>query len=35
VEGKLTRDAAVGRIMVKLGMNRRAPQDEVDSFLAD
>jgi hypothetical protein len=34
-KGKLTRDAAVGRIMAKLGMGQRAAQDEVDGFLAD
>jgi hypothetical protein len=34
-KGKLTRDAAVGRIMAKLGLNRRAAQDEVDGFLQD
>jgi hypothetical protein len=34
-QGKLTREAAIGRIMVKLGMNQRAAQDEVDSFLRD
>jgi hypothetical protein len=34
-KGKLTRDLAVGRIMVKLGMNQRAARDEVDGFLRD
>jgi hypothetical protein len=34
-KGKLTRDAAVGRIMAKLGMGQRAAQDEVDGFLQD
>jgi len=34
-KGKLTRETATERIMVKLGMNRRAAQDEVDGFLAD
>ena len=34
-KGKLTREAAVGRIMVKLGMNQRAAQAEVDGFLRD
>jgi hypothetical protein len=34
-KGKLTREIATERIMVKLGMNRRAAQDEVDGFLAD
>jgi hypothetical protein len=34
-KGKLTRDVAVGRIMAKLGMGRRAAQDEVDGFLRD
>jgi hypothetical protein len=34
-KGKLTRDLAVGRIMVKLGMNQRAAQAEVDGFLRD
>jgi hypothetical protein len=34
-KGKLTREAAIGRIMVKLGMNQRAAQDEVDGFLRD
>jgi len=34
-KGKLTREAAVGRIMVKLGMNQGAAQAEVDGFLRD
>jgi hypothetical protein len=34
-KGKLTRDAAVGRIMAKLGLSQRAAQDEVDGFLQD
>jgi hypothetical protein len=34
-KGKLTRDAAIGRIMAKLGMNQRAARDEVDGFLRD
>jgi hypothetical protein len=34
-KGKLTRDAAVGRIMAKLGMNERTARDEVDGFLRD
>jgi hypothetical protein len=34
-KGKLTREAAVGRIMVKLGLNQRAAQAEVDGFLRD
>jgi hypothetical protein len=34
-KGKLTRDAAIGRIMAKLGMNQRAAQAEVDGFLRD
>jgi hypothetical protein len=34
-KGKLTREAAVGRIMVKLGMDQRAARDEVDGFLRD
>ena len=34
-KSKLTRNAAVGRIMTKLGMTRRAAQDEVDGFLRD
>jgi hypothetical protein len=34
-QGKLTREAAIGRIMVKLGMNQRAAQDEVNGFLRD
>jgi hypothetical protein len=34
-KGKLTREAAVGRIMVKLDMNQRAAQAEVDGFLRD
>ena len=34
-KGKLTRDAAVGRIMAKLGMDQRAARDEVDGFLRD
>ncbi len=34
-KGKLTREAAVHRIMAKLGMNSRAAQDEVDGFLRD
>jgi hypothetical protein len=33
--GKLTREAAVGRIIVKLGLSQRAAQDEVDGFLRD
>jgi hypothetical protein len=32
-KGQLTRDAAIGRIMAKLGMSQRAAQDEVDGFL--
>jgi hypothetical protein len=34
-KGKLTCEAAVGRIMVKLGMNQRAAQAAVDGFLRD
>jgi hypothetical protein len=34
-KGQLTREAAVGRIMAKLGMNQRAARDEVDGFLRD
>jgi hypothetical protein len=34
-KGKLTREIAVGRIMAKLGIDRRAAQDEVDGFLRD
>ena len=34
-KGKLTREAAVGRVMVKLGMDQRAARDEVDGFLRD
>jgi hypothetical protein len=34
-KGKLTREAAVGCIMVKLGMNQWAAQAEVDGFLRD
>jgi hypothetical protein len=34
-KGKLTREAAVGRIIVKLGLSQRAAQDEVDGFLRD
>jgi hypothetical protein len=34
-KGRLTPEAAVGRIMAKLGMGRRAAQDEVDGFLRD
>jgi hypothetical protein len=34
-KGKLTREAAVGRIMAKLGMNERTARDEVDGFLQD
>jgi hypothetical protein len=34
-KGKLTRDAAVHRIMAKLGMNERTARDEVDGFLRD
>jgi hypothetical protein len=34
-KGKLTRDAAVGRIMAKLGMNQRETRAEVDGFLRD
>ena len=34
-KGKLTREAAVGRIMVKLGLNQGAAQAEVDGFLRD
>ena len=34
-KGKLTRDVAIGRIMAKLGLGRRAAQDEVDGFLRD
>jgi hypothetical protein len=34
-KGQLTRDAAVGRIMAKLGLGQRAAQDEVDGFLRD
>ena len=34
-KGKLTREAAVGRIMVKLGLNERTARDEVDGFLRD
>jgi hypothetical protein len=34
-KGKLTREAAVGRIMAKLGMNERTARDEVDGFLRD
>ena len=34
-KGKLSREAAIGRIMAKLGMGRRAAQDEVDAFLRD
>jgi hypothetical protein len=34
-KGKLTREAAVDRIMAKLGIDRRAAQDEVDGFLRD
>ena len=34
-KGKLTREIAIGRIMVKLGMNQRSARDEVDSFLRD
>jgi hypothetical protein len=34
-KGKLTREAAVGRIMAKLGMSERTARDEVDGFLRD
>jgi hypothetical protein len=34
-KGKLTRDAAIGRIMAKLGMNQRSARNEVDGFLRD
>jgi hypothetical protein len=34
-KGKLSREAAVGRIMVKLGMNQQAARDEVEGFLRD
>jgi hypothetical protein len=34
-KGKLTHEAAVGRIMVKLGMNQRSAQAEVEAFLRD
>jgi hypothetical protein len=34
-KGKLTREIAIGRIMVKLGLNQRAARDEVDGFLRD
>jgi len=34
-KGKLTRDAAVSRIMAKLGLNERTARDEVDGFLRD
>jgi hypothetical protein len=34
-KGKLTREAAVGRIMAKLGLNERTARDEVDGFLRD
>jgi hypothetical protein len=34
-KGKLTREAAVGRIMAKLGMNERTARDEVNGFLRD
>ena len=34
-KGKLTREAAVGRIVAKLGMSQRAARDEVEGFLRD
>jgi hypothetical protein len=34
-KGKLTREAAVGRIMAKLGLNERDARAEVDGFLRD
>ena len=34
-KGKLTREAAVGHIMAKLGLNERTARDEVDGFLRD
>jgi hypothetical protein len=34
-KGKLTREAAVHRIMAKLGLSERDARDEVDGFLRD
>jgi hypothetical protein len=34
-KGKLTREAAVGRIIAKLGMSERAARDEIAGFLRD
>jgi len=34
-KGRLTRDAAVGRIVAKLGMSQRAAWAEVEGFLRD
>jgi hypothetical protein len=34
-KGKLTRDAAIGRIMAKLSMSHFQARDEVDGFLRD
>jgi hypothetical protein len=34
-KGRLTREAAIGRIMAKLGMSERDARDEVDGFLRD
>jgi hypothetical protein len=34
-QGKLTREAAIGRIMARLGMNQRSARAEVDRFLRD
>jgi hypothetical protein len=34
-KGRLTREAAIGRIMAKLGLNQQAAQAEVDGFLRD
>jgi len=35
VKGKLTRDAAIHRVMAKLGMGDREAQAEVDGFLRE